>query len=251
MKDKWICKRCGREVFEKPVKNAICNQDGCKGRFRHYSKCDCGKWYPNFNSDKKYCSNNCETRKGHSVIVKCHQCGKLFKRSASNVSARMNFCNMQCLREYQKTLHEDRLCLNCGKKFSVISSTIKSSNAMGKFCCKECYHKYMEKEDWEGYRADFKRLKKKYFKGIQFCAICGTTKKIHIHHIIPFKITQDNRKKNLIPLCSRHHVQIEHISRDFIECMEDKETALDMINNILRTRQLATWAVLNGLYEER
>lgn len=249
MENKWICKRCGNEQYVKPKKNEICNHNGCKGRFRRHSKCNCGKWFLNIH-DQKYCSNTCKSEE-HIKILKCHQCGRVFKRYTSNIKGEMNFCNIQCMREYEKTLHEDRVCLTCGKTFSVISSTIRSSNAEGKYCCKECYNKSLEKEGCKGYRADFGRLKKRYFKGVQFCAICGTTSKIHIHHIIPFKMTQDNRKKNLIPLCSKHHVQIERMCKDFIECMDDKETALDMLNSILRTRQLATWGVIKGIYEKR
>jgi len=38
---------------------------------------------------------------------------------------------------------------------------------------------------------------------------CNETENLHIHHIIPFRMTQDNSLDNLITLCQKHHKMVE------------------------------------------
>lgn len=201
------------------------------------------------------------------VDRKCKQCGSDFwvYRSAlekSNTSG--NFCSRKCYNEYQKTLtgsknnHYTRVekeCPTCGKKFLALPSKIKMYKNV--FCSVKCRGEYMKyytggekNTNWKGgesrYRGNFDEVKRKHFSGTQFCAICGTTKGIHIHHIIPYRLSQDNSVDNLIPLCRRHHKKIESMSLDFIELFDDDtyEIAKMYMNNILRSAQMATATVL-------
>lgn len=242
-KHKWVCSKCGREIIEKPYKNQICNNDNCKGRFKRYTKCICGKWFENSKDEKKYCSDKCSGRKEYEkrtgkIKIKCFYCGKEFERYNSNVKCKKPFCSIDCMRNYEKTLKAKRKCMECGKVFYVYKSAITKTNASGNFCSRKCYDAYLgHQEHGKYYRADFEQVKKKYFSGVQFCAICGTTKNIHIHHIIPYRFTQDNGVDNLIPLCRKHHKMIECLWLPFISMMDDKELAKKYANISLRNRQ--------------
>lgn len=249
--DKWVCQRCGNEITDKPYRNQICNKDGCKGRYKQLRLCECGKWFYTNDPNRKYCSNECTARPKRSIELECAHCGKTFKRAVSNCrNSKLHFCDIECQRLYEKTLKEERVCKYCGNHFTVYKSAVEKTNASGNYCSCECYYKAMEKEGTPYYRADFGRIKRRNFKGKQFCAICGTTKNIHIHHIIPFKLTQDNSLDNLIPLCSKHHVQIERMSEPFISSMtDDLPTAKMLLNNILRERQTCTRFALKRIAE--
>ena len=41
------------------------------------------------------------------------------------------------------------------------------------------------------------------------CRICGSTKNLHIHHIIPWKISHSNEDLNLVTVCRKCHPKIE------------------------------------------
>jgi hypothetical protein len=41
------------------------------------------------------------------------------------------------------------------------------------------------------------------------CKICGSSDKLHIHHIVPYKISKDNSPENLVTLCPTCHVAVE------------------------------------------
>ena len=38
---------------------------------------------------------------------------------------------------------------------------------------------------------------------------CNVTDKLHVHHIKPFRISEDNSLENLITLCPKHHKIVE------------------------------------------
>ena len=81
-----------------------------------------------------------------------------------------------------------------------------------------------------------------------FCAICGTTKKIHIHHIMPNRISHDQNKENLIPLCASCHPKIERVTRDFLKAFDGEyEKAEPLLRMILRQRQYATSLVIKEI----
>lgn len=308
--DKWICGICGREVAEKPKRNAVCNSDGCKGRFHHYRQCKCGEWFRCKDDKQKYCSINCISR-AKRITVKCSNCGKeLIKKESEIKNNKNTFCDKKCKLEFYEGEKIQRECDTCGRTFEIYKSTLIHSNASGRFCCRKCYdeyqktitgeknhrykskvvacamcgkdvianpyriktnknifcsikcyreyfHNYVEGENnahWKGghskYRGNFERVKRKHFKKIQFCAICGTTKKINIHHIIPYRMTQDNSLENLIPLCASHHKKIEHITQPIYD-WDDKEKAKECLNVILRAKQKTVQIAVKKFLTER
>ena len=252
MTDKWICKRCGREHPGKPEKNEICNADGCKGRFQQFHSCQiCGRW---FKTHGRTVCPECSAKgyahsRGGSVELVCMNCGKTFRRPRANATGKKQFCGIECMRAYEQTRWTDRICKQCGKHFRVRISSIEKSNASGNYCSRFCYDRAQHLEGSRAWKGGFERVKRKFFSGVQFCAICGTTKKIHIHHIIPFRYTQDNSVENLIPLCAGHHSQVEQIWKPFFEMFDNPADAGPYVSSVLRARQRETMSVIRRIME--
>lgn len=185
----------------------------------------------------------------------CKHCGKEFEIYASALSGKTNssgnYCSRKCYNEEQKTFTGEKnnhytsvivSCANCGKEIKKIPSRLKEyKNAFCSMKCKaEYHHNYIEGEkncNWKGgasrFRGDdFEDVKKKYYSGKR-CAICGTKQKIHIHHIIPYRLTHDNSTDNLIPLCTRHHKWFESLTVPIIEKSENYKTSQICIRSIL------------------
>lgn len=250
MNEKWICNRCGAERFDKPKKNDVCS---CHGRYRHFIPCKiCGDLFPTHGAT--VCPSCAEIgfkrSHGSSVGVVCAYCGRSFRRPKANARGKRQFCNLKCQRAYERSLWSERICKECGKPFMIRESAIRSSNASGNYCSRECYDKSMRLEGSNKTRIGFSKVRRENFNGIQFCAICGTTKNIHIHHIVPYRLTQDNGTDNLIPLCASHHSKIEAIWRPFVDGFDDPEEAKFYISTALRARQAATMAVVQQIIEK-
>lgn len=250
IKHKWVCNRCGKEIFIKPHKNATCE---CKGRYVHYSRCKrCGEWFK-VKKNLKYCSAKCrgyklsERRKPIELV--CDYCGKTFKRYRANVNKNTGktFCSKECKNKFYSAEKLIRTCKNCGKEFVIYKTALKT-NASGHYCSKQCYWQDMQipKKGYNG----FGTAKKLYFKGTQFCAICGTTHKINIHHIIPNRLTQDQSKDNLIPLCAKHHSIVENATRKLLTIFTNYDMLKMLLNNVLRQRQIETYTTLKRIKNE-
>lgn len=241
MVDRWICGRCGKVRFNKPRKNETCE---CLGRFKRYSVCVvCGKSFEN-PKGKIYCSKECRESQSRTVEIVCDNCGRTFKRFIGNIKGgKHNFCSKECMNEFIKAEKVTSKCAFCGKEFTLRKSILKT-NAVGKYCSRECYWASMRMPR-KGY-SGFRPAKKKYFSGANHCALCGSTDGINIHHIVPNRLTQDNSPENLIPLCRRHHMPVESLTRKVIEADGDLERVKFMLGNILRTYQQATFSALIG-----
>ena len=65
-------------------------------------------------------------------------------------------------------------------------------------------------EDWE------QQKQKIYERDGYSCQKCHNNGKlIHVHHIIPYKISKDNQLTNLVCLCPRCHMKEENFYRQF------------------------------------
>lgn len=186
----------------------------------------------------------------------------MYKSALEKSNTSGNFCSRKCYTEYQKTLkgnknnhytRKDVKCPTCGRIFKALPSKMKMYK--NTFCSFECKNAYMKEYiggekncNWKGgeskYRGDFNEVKKKYFIGKQHCAICGKTTNIHIHHIIPYRLTQDNSINNLIPLCNKHHKQVEAATLKFIELFNGDGyiKAKNYMNCLLRGIQFETYS---------
>ena len=68
---------------------------------------------------------------------------------------------------------------------------------------KEEYRKYLKSAKWKK-----KRIQALAYHGAE-CACCGSTNKIHIHHISYLNYPGNEKMTDLIPLCEDHH-QLVH-----------------------------------------
>jgi 5-methylcytosine-specific restriction endonuclease McrA len=155
-----------------------------------------------------------------------------------NIRAKRRFCSKACF-----TSKIDRTCKECGKAFQVPASVLSGkTNASANFCCRPCYENWLCRTNpdpsrgygWRQIRLEARRL-------APFCAYCGTTKGLQVHHIIPYRLTADNAHDNLIPLCRKHHKSVE---TDFLEMERAVANGLDAakqaLGSELRARQAET-----------
>lgn len=229
------CTYCGAEIFKS--KSAI--------RKRNFCNMDCLKKFREENREKRICKH----------------CGKEFFIPKSVISKKTNssgnFCCKRCYSEYQKTLTKEKnnhstgcvvKCANCGKEVWQIPS--KAKIYQNRFCSKKCkseyHHIYIEGEkncNWKGGIAqsrgkDFEVIKREKFQN-SYCALCGRKEHIHIHHIIPYRLTQDNGYENLIPLCAKHHKMVESIFVKQLESLGNYAVTQFIMRNILCTYLIA------------
>jgi hypothetical protein len=279
-----ICEDCGKiDVIRKDSKSLIClscsnRKNGAKGSVvkklnAHQCTCDnCKITFFRSKSDCKgdhnFCSLDCK-KKFISIQRTCKQCDSTFSVYQSILSEKTNstgeFCSKLCHNEYKKTLCGENNpqykrievnCYYCKKEIKIIQAKYKLYQSH--FCstiCRQKFHigKYSgeKNHNWQGghiqRKGDFSTVKRLHFSGINFCAVCGTFKKIHIHHIVPFRYTKDNSLSNLIPLCASCHRKIEAITFKTIAIAGIEKIKLIM-GTQLRERQMITYKILKELH---
>lgn len=139
-------------------------------------------------------------RKASAIRQPCQNCRQPVK------SSRATFCSVQCMSAAGRT---NRECKHCSKQFSVLKSALKT-NASGNFCSRPCYERYLcNGNRITGRGSQWSKIRKEVLTSFPFCAACGTTKNLQVHHIVPFRLTKDNSKANLVPLCLTHHRWVE------------------------------------------
>lgn len=153
-------------------------------------------------------------------------------------SARAKFCSVKCKSEYARI---ERECKHCAKSFSITKSAIKeNTNASGNFCSRPCYEKYLCKTGrTTGRGSQWNKIRLEVIRKFPFCAKCGTTKNLQVHHITPFRLTTDNSKENLVPLCTRHHKEIEMMFVETERFGVTQETEM-IWRNMIRSMQSVT-----------
>ena len=117
-------------------------------------KCDyCGKEFhkvPSAIRNLNFCSRKCQnTFLAHRIRDKaqsdlnctCENCGKKFHKKGSHKGKEMDFCSLECVKEYQEKKRVIKHCLTCGKEF-VVNEAQKDS---AKFCSVACHDKYQRR----------------------------------------------------------------------------------------------------------
>lgn len=177
---------------------------GWKKRERHYNilPCDCcGKTVTVYESeeiyDNHFCSRKCKL-KFHSENI------SPWNKGINIVEITCDFCSKQILRPLSK---------------------LKQSKSH--FCSKECYDKWKIKNlignknpNWKNgsirYRGDNWNVQRKKILELDNyeCVFCGSTEKLDVHHIVPFRNFLDyneaNQLENLITLCHSCHMIYEN-----------------------------------------
>lgn len=156
------------------------------------------------NGSGKYCSRECYfNSKGSKIDVTCEVCGKQFKKSETNINRTgHNYCSQKC---YGAII---------GVKNKTHEMREKVSNAK-----KEHFRKLHESTGKIGDMydtVDWLKLSKNFRKKFPFCALCGKTKNLAVHHIFPYRFSQTNDGKNLVTLCQKCHGTVESITNKLI-----------------------------------
>lgn len=221
-------------------------------RWRCCDQCGQGEWVrrDNRSTTCKSCSaringlkvNWAEHRKGE--VMPCQFCGKQFYRYPSDDT---KFCGLGCWRQSRRV---ERNCKACGTNFFVTPSILSGkTNASGNFCSRSCYDSWLCKPDRvTGRGSRWKRIRRFVLEKQHFCAMCGTRKSLQVHHIVPFRLTQDNRFKNLIPLCTGCHKKIEWVTCEIEMLAVGLDVLFSALSLALRGRQRATAQMLKRLH---
>ncbi|GEP00521.1 hypothetical protein GCM10007887_04770 [Methylobacterium haplocladii] len=84
------------------------------------------------------------------------------------------------------------------------------TNSSARFCSRPCYERHLCRTDRKtGRGSQWAKVRKEALRLTPYCWLCGTTKRLQVHHIIPWRLTFDNRQPNLAVLCTRHHKVVE------------------------------------------
>lgn len=145
---------------------------------------------------------------GRRLTVQCGHCARIFFTTPSKREHGNRFCSMACRRLGQSV---ERECRWCKKKFRMAKSLLGgNTNASGNFCSRLCYADSMAGPGIEQARGSrWKATRTEAIRRAPFCAVCGVSDRLQPHHIIPYRLTMDNRQRNLVPLCKRHHMEAE------------------------------------------
>jgi hypothetical protein len=78
--------------------------------------------------------------------------------------------------------------------------------------------------------------------------LCGTTRRLDVHHITPYRLTRDNGQGNLIPVCKRCHKAVETIFVDLEPLVDDLTVTRLVLRSSLEEHRLATWMKLREIW---
>jgi hypothetical protein len=176
----------------------------------------------------------------------CDHCGKEFGRGRANTErSATRFCSWECRQSFSRVA---RNCKQCGGDFSVSRGVLsEETNSSGNFCSRPCYEKYLcNGQRTTGRGSQWSKIRKQVLASFPFCAVCGTMKNLQVHHITPFRLTHDNSKGNLVPLCTKHHKWIEMMFVETERFGVSAETKL-VWKNMIRSKQAVTAAKIKQL----
>jgi hypothetical protein len=220
-----VCQECGEERYIKTGYNPL----RCR-------KCSAviGARSPKPSMQKAY-------------IAHCLHCGKPFD---TNPSANGKCCSYQCANAH-KTRYQlvQRVCLYCGKSF--MHKPRPHSNSSGTYCCLKCRnmdYRHM----WHGHRIigrmeprqEWNRIRRDYVRDLNgFCGICGHKGRLEVHHIIAYRVSQDNSSGNLVTLCHSHHMAFQKIT-DMMATWDIRDQ--QAFRSIMQAHLEDRWHILMG-----
>ena len=147
-----------------------------------------------FDKSCKYCSQS-------FYVCPCESDSKFCSRDCANSSKRI----------YKK---EKKICKECANTFEFSLKPFSNSN--GNYCSLKCRNNSYARINgygYKGHRPRWTSVRKTFLKKNQFCFSCGVSKvKLHIHHIIPYRICKNNEIENLVTLCPSCHSKEEKFS---------------------------------------
>lgn len=193
-----------------------------------------------------------ETIRRRRPQATCSHCGQVFCRSRSSLAGvKHPFCSLACKHAFSRV---ERTCKQCGHQFLVGRGRLSGqTNSTANFCSRPCYEEWLcQTERVNGRGSRWNAIRKEVLKEQPFCAVCGLPdkKKLQVHHIVPFRLTRSNDKKNLIPLCASCHKRVETWLKEFERWVSDPKQIMLMFAFNLRDQQMATYQKLKQLHGE-
>lgn len=181
----------------------------------------------------------------------CEQCGTLFHLPPSELAVRDRlFCSKACR---SASLRVDRVCVCCSQTFSVLRSSLRGkTNASGNFCSRACYERWLcDGDRINGRGSRWQKIRGEVVAAFPFCGMCGTSRRLQVHHIVPWRVERDNSRTNLIPLCVKCHKEVEVITSNFVSAGFSPQAIKLILGRLLFGRLLATRSTILRVVNER
>lgn len=243
----YTCKQCNKIFESYPLAGhkprQFCSDYCSKQSQRKYNDTTCptcGKVFaPRLSrggnkNPQIYCSIKCSQTININLIKisNCASCGKEFfiYKNKIRSGSKGIYCSKKCndIGRRKPESYTVKNCLNCHKEFTISKLQIKYRNG-GKYCSNKCRFEYCIGENHPVWKADkviydpgpnwhiqrHKALKRDKYT----CQSCGNSHKdkvrIDVHHIIKCRLFNGDYEKandlsNLITLCRKCHLPIEH-----------------------------------------
>lgn len=258
-RSKYCCRSCHSSANSKANqkhKYVVRKCKVCGNEFETYTR----------HGGSKTCSPQCanqlkginaaKSRQNYSkkITKPCQHCGTMFE---SYKSRNRLYCSRKC--KHAAHSENGRVvipCAFCGKPTEFIKAQIELRG--GKYCSKECRYNAMSiartganNPNWVGGSSvitwrgpNWGRQKRKAKRRDKFtCQICGqihrkSSRNIHVHHIVPFRLFSDykraNHIDNLISLCMSCHGKAENITRHYVDGIQEDSLRIPSLKTELR-----------------
>ena len=200
------------------------------------------------------CSSSISLKKAQEAVRKkpklkttCQYCLKEFNTRKSILEKNKdNYCSKSC---HLAAHRVNRKCKYCHKDFVVGKSRVYgTSNSSGNYCSRSCYKEALCKDDEGQHRGSrWRRLSNEVKNRIPFCVICASMKRLEVHHIVPYRLTTDNSKNNLITICKPCHYKVEKLTKQIVKAKVD----LDQMKIVLRSMFLEKLMIIATQLKER
>lgn len=190
-----------------------------------------------------------DTRRAARLRSVCAGCGMEF---FTTPSAQQRYCTRACMHQAKRV---QRVCAHCGRGFEVARSVVSGrTNSVGRYCSRTCYHRQLcRTERVSGRGSRWGRIRREAIRRTSFCALCGTMRRLDVHHIVPYRLTHDNSPGNLIPLCKKCHKKAETVFIDLEATRPDLAVARLVLWSSFAECRAATlmklkslWATMHG-----
>lgn len=226
---KRYCNYCGKyyEGYGKYFCSKECYFEYQAGKHIKVKCQMCGKEFLRYKSQIKpngiFCSKKCfddYQRIYKKVKIRCGYCEKEFIVPEYQKKNGRKYCSYECA---QKASRKSVIvkCAYCSKKIRIPPWRYKRNKFT--YCSRDCEGKHyslihigenhpnwkggLEMDRGENWEEIAHQIRKR--DGYK-CVICGAKDKtLNVHHITPYRYTQDNSPNNLVTLCPSCHAYVE------------------------------------------
>lgn len=153
--------------------------------------------------------------------VECRQCHQWFDDWEGRPNRPAKYCSRGC-RDAARSTRVTLTCVQCQESFQRKAYMEQWSQERGPFCSMACYASWQRQNIqgptapmWGHERNPTSRGSNLWFRNREAalardghqCTVCGSTKFLHVHHVIPWGPGQadPHALDNLATLCARHH----------------------------------------------